>query len=99
MTITAPEAPAAPAEFNGVPVEKLRGTIAKLTDAPELAAFDCPEWSHLNAADAVRFTEALTPLLIAALDGQAAQDIERAIFGYRLALEGMAGHLGEEKGT
>jgi uncharacterized OsmC-like protein len=33
MTITAP------AELNGVPVEKLRGTIAKLTDNPELAAF------------------------------------------------------------
>jgi uncharacterized OsmC-like protein len=31
--------PAAPAEFNGVPVEKLRGTIAKLTDNPDLAAF------------------------------------------------------------
>ena len=26
-------------EFNGVPVEKLRGTIAKLTDQPGLAAF------------------------------------------------------------
>lgn len=26
-------------EFNGVPVEKLRGTIAKLTDQPDLAAF------------------------------------------------------------
>jgi uncharacterized OsmC-like protein len=38
-TTTTPAAPAAPAEFNGVPVEKLRGTIAKLTDAPELAAF------------------------------------------------------------
>jgi len=28
-----------PTEFNGVPVDKLRGTIAKLTDQPELAAF------------------------------------------------------------
>lgn len=28
-----------PAEPNGVPLEKLRGTIAKLTDNPELAAF------------------------------------------------------------
>ncbi len=36
---TTPETPAAPAELNGVPVEKLRGTIAKLTDNPELAAF------------------------------------------------------------
>ncbi|HUV17002.1 MAG TPA: OsmC family protein [Ilumatobacteraceae bacterium] len=38
-TTSMSEAPAAPAEFNGVPVEKLRGTIAKLTDNPELAAF------------------------------------------------------------
>ncbi len=39
-------------------------------DHPELAAFDCPEWSHLTAADAVRFTEILAPMLVAALDGQ-----------------------------
>ena len=39
-------------------------------DHPELAAFDCPEWSHLTAADAVRFTEVLAPMLVAALDGQ-----------------------------
>jgi len=32
-------------------------------DHPELAAFDCPEWSHLTAEDAVRFTTALMPLL------------------------------------
>jgi uncharacterized OsmC-like protein len=38
-TDTTSSAPAAPAELNGVPVEKLRGTIAKLTAAPELAAF------------------------------------------------------------
>jgi hypothetical protein len=42
-------------------------------DYPELAGFDCPEWSHLTAADAVRFTEAVTPLLAAALAGQARQ--------------------------
>lgn len=40
MTITdIPTAPAAPAERNGVPFEKLFGTIAKLTDNPDLAAF------------------------------------------------------------
>jgi len=39
-------------------------------DHPELAAFDCPEWSHLTAADAVRYTEILAPMLLAALDGQ-----------------------------
>ena len=38
-TDTTTPAPTVPAEFNGVPVEKLRGTIAKLTDNPELAAF------------------------------------------------------------
>jgi uncharacterized OsmC-like protein len=36
---TSSTVPAAPAELNGVPVEKLRGTIAKLTADPELAAF------------------------------------------------------------
>lgn len=32
-------------------------------DHPELAGFDCPEWSHLTAEDATRFTQALMPLL------------------------------------
>lgn len=32
-------------------------------DHPELADFDCPEWSHLTAADAERFTRALVPHL------------------------------------
>lgn len=32
-------------------------------DHPELAAFDCPEWSHLTPADAILFTERLIPLL------------------------------------
>ena len=36
-------------------------------DHPELAAFDCPEWSHLTAEDAVRYTEALMPLIKTAL--------------------------------
>lgn len=31
--------PTTTGEFNGVPVDKLRGTIAKLTDQPDLAAF------------------------------------------------------------
>jgi uncharacterized OsmC-like protein len=37
MTIT--EATQAPTEPNGVPIEKLRGTIAKFTDNPDLAKF------------------------------------------------------------
>ncbi len=36
---------------------------------PSLAGFDCPEWSHLTAEDAVRYTEALVPLLKEALAG------------------------------
>ena len=36
-------------------------------DHPELAAFDCPEWSHLNGKDAQRYTAALLPLLPAAI--------------------------------
>jgi hypothetical protein len=38
-------------------------------DHPELAAFDCPEWSHLTAADAVGWTQALMPMLEKALSG------------------------------
>jgi hypothetical protein len=37
-------------------------------DHPQLAAFDCPEWSHLEAPDAVAFTKALMPLLIQTLE-------------------------------
>lgn len=36
-------------------------------DHPELSRFECPEWSHLTAADAVLFTQRLMPLLDAAL--------------------------------
>jgi hypothetical protein len=36
-------------------------------DYPELASFDCPESSHLNAADSVEFTKRLVPHLRAAL--------------------------------
>jgi hypothetical protein len=32
-------------------------------DHPQLAGFDCPEWSHLSAADSVEFTRRLMPLL------------------------------------
>jgi hypothetical protein len=40
-------------------------------DFPELASFDCPEWSHLSAADSVVFTHRLIPHLVKALDGTA----------------------------
>lgn len=32
-------------------------------DFPELASFECPEWSHLSAPDAVEFTKRLVPHL------------------------------------
>jgi len=38
-------------------------------DHPDLAAFDCPEWSHLTAADAVGWSRALMPHLEKALSG------------------------------
>ena len=38
-------------------------------DFSQLASFDCPEWSHLTAEDAVRFTAVLMPLLDEALRG------------------------------
>lgn len=36
-------------------------------DHPELASFDCPEWSHLSAPDSVEFTKRLVPHLREAL--------------------------------
>ncbi len=36
-------------------------------DFPELASFQCPEWSHLSAGDSVEFTKRLVPHLRAAL--------------------------------
>lgn len=38
-------------------------------DHPELAGFECPEWSHLTARDAVAFTRALMPYVRAAVAG------------------------------
>ncbi len=36
-------------------------------DFPELAGFECPEWSHLSAGDSVEFTKRLVPHLRTAL--------------------------------
>ncbi len=36
-------------------------------DYPELSGFDCPEWSHLNEADAEKFTKNLMPILASVL--------------------------------
>jgi hypothetical protein len=48
----------------------LRGTGAPgiyFEDFPELAGFNCPEWSHLSAGDSVEFSKRLLPHLRAAL--------------------------------
>jgi hypothetical protein len=37
------------------------------SDFPELAGFNCPEWSHLSAGDSVEFSRRLVPHLRAAL--------------------------------
>src|SRR5205807_932680 len=37
------------------------------SDFPELAGFNCPEWSHLSAGDSVEFSKRLIPHLRAAL--------------------------------
>jgi hypothetical protein len=36
-------------------------------DFPELASFNCPEWSHLSAGDSVEFTKRLVPHLRSAI--------------------------------
>jgi hypothetical protein len=36
-------------------------------DFPELAGFNCPEWSHLSSGDSVEFTKRLVPHLRTAL--------------------------------
>src|SRR5207237_8621531 len=48
----------------------LQGTGASgiyFEDFPELAGFNCPEWSHLSAGDSVEFSKRLVPTLRAAL--------------------------------
>jgi hypothetical protein len=48
----------------------LRDTAAPgiyFDDFPELASFDCPEWSHLSAGDSVEFTKRLIPHVRSAL--------------------------------
>jgi hypothetical protein len=48
----------------------LQGTGAAgiyFEDFPELAGFNCPEWSHLSAGDSVEFSKRLVPHLRAAL--------------------------------
>ena len=39
-------------------------------DYPELASFDCPEWSHLSGPDSVEFSKRLAPHLKRALEEQ-----------------------------
>src|SRR5262249_16897504 len=42
-------------------------------DYPELAGFDCPEWSPLSAGDSVAFTKALVPHLQRAIGSDTAK--------------------------
>ncbi len=50
------------------PLLKQTGTSGiYFEDYPELAGFDCPEWSHLSAGDSVEFTKRLVPHLRQAL--------------------------------
>ena len=42
-------------------------------DHPELASFECPEWSHLSAEDSIEFTKRLVPHLQRAIGSDIAQ--------------------------
>ena len=50
-------------------------------DIPELAKFDCPEWSHLSAADSVEFTKLFVPHLKRALGPDIAQAAKKTTAG------------------
>ena len=51
------------------PLVKLTGVPGiHFRDFPELATFNCPEWSHLSAGDSVEFTKRLIPHLRVALE-------------------------------
>ena len=39
-------------------------------DHPALSQFQCPEWSHLTASDAITYSQALMPMIAAALADQ-----------------------------
>jgi hypothetical protein len=62
-------------EDRDTPREKTWDPLLKMTgapgiyysDFPELAGFNCPEWSHLSAGDSVEFTRRLVPHLRAVL--------------------------------
>jgi len=62
-------------EDRDTPREKTWDPLLKMTgaagiyysDFPELAGFNCPEWSHLTAGDSVEFTKRLVPHLRAML--------------------------------
>ena len=57
-------------------------------DYPELASFDCPEWSHLSAPDSVEFTKRLVPHLRTALGMRHRRCGQHLVqFGQALALK------------
>jgi hypothetical protein len=50
-------------------------------DIPELASFDCPEWSHLSAGDSIEFTKRLVPHLQRAVGTGVAQAAKKTTAG------------------
>ena len=48
-------------------LQSTRAPVIYFEDFPELASFNCPEWSHLSAGDSVEFSKRLVPHLRAAL--------------------------------
>ena len=50
-------------------------------DYPELAGFECPEWSHLSAADSVEFTKRLMPHVQRVLGHDLAQPARKTTAG------------------
>jgi hypothetical protein len=64
------------------PLLKLTGAPGIYSDdIPELAKFECPEWSHLSAADSVEFTKLFVPHLKRAVGPDLAQAAKKAPAG------------------
>ena len=70
----------APAEDFGFPRERFWDRLIAKTntvgvtwhDYPELQGYELPEWSHLSASEAERYTRALVPILYAEMEKTAA---------------------------
>jgi hypothetical protein len=70
-----------PMEDTGFPRERFWDPLVKETnsvgvswhDHPALQGFDLPEWSHLSASEATRFTRALVPIVYAEIEKKRSQ--------------------------